>query len=92
MANWLELDAVCSVLDIIKAAYNRRKAVRDKVFRHARFFFQISRALGKFKRGLLRARRKKAIERIKYFVRFKVRVWLKIQKKKHTRRIVKYLH
>ncbi len=56
LVNWMEYDVVQSMTWMIGSLFSRRKIIREKLRRQAKLFFNIARAVGKFKRALVRAR------------------------------------
>lgn len=73
----MKFNSICGLLNLIGSQFKRRKVIRVKLQRQGRLLYNISRAIGKFKMRVKRAKKRNAIFVIIRFVKIYVKRWLK---------------
>lgn len=79
-----------ALLTLVGKHYKRRKLVRDRIARWMSILYNVSKALGKFKRRVYHAKRSRSLFKIVVFISVYGKRWLKSRRDRHAIRIVKF--
>lgn len=84
------LGVISGLVSQVGKFYLRRKAVREKINSWITLLYYLARILGKFKRRVYHAKRRRAMFTILIFVKIHCKRWLKKRRARYVNRIVNF--